>query len=248
MCTVTGIALGLPDAGLRVGCSRDEQRTRGLARPPEIRHEGSMTFMMPTDADRGGTWIGVNARGVLAVLLNRNAGLAPAKRVPGPSRGEVVPKLLSAATLADAHEEFRRIDHAAFAPFRVLLCDGREAVELIGGRGSPLRDNGIALGMPFVLSSSGLGDDHVQAPRRDLFDAMVAAKPSPLVQDLFHRHRWPQRPEISVNMERPDARTVSITTVEIRLRSARMRYEDLVENTAFTAVLDFERSAAWCAS
>ena len=103
---------------------------------------------------------------------------------------------------------------------------------------------------PACFVSSALGDPLVK-PRLALFDAMVrgdseAASPAqPMAQDRFHRHRWPARPEISVLMSRPDARTVSMTTVEVLLApgmetdDARplvsMRYEPVAEVPA-TAV------------
>ena len=34
-------------------------------------------------------------------------------------------------------------------------------------------------------------------------------------QEAFHRHRWPDRPHLSVCMDRQDARTVSHTVVSL---------------------------------
>jgi hypothetical protein len=88
--------------------------------------------------------------------------------------------------------------------------------------------------------SSALGDPLVK-PRLALFEAMVRGPfdaPGPaqaLAQDRFHRHVWPGRSEISVLMSRPDARTVSITSVEVAtLRGAprplvSMHYEPIHE-------------------
>ncbi len=68
---------------------------------------------------------------------------------------------------------------------------------------------------PLCLASSGLGDHLVQS-RLPLFDGMVlAAGATPEAQDLFHHHTWPDRPELSVMMHRAEARTVSVTTLEI---------------------------------
>lgn len=79
---------------------------------------------------------------------------------------------------------------------------------------------------PACFASSGLGDQLVQI-RLPLFDELV--RPAALrndghrdaagvarLQDVFHRHTWPDRPELSVLMARADARTVSITTVDVR--------------------------------
>jgi hypothetical protein len=54
---------------------------------------------------------------------------------------------------------------------------------------------------------------------------MRAAAGGPAVaQDAFHHHQWPGRGELSVLMSRADARTVSITTVEIGERRVWMEY------------------------
>jgi len=54
-----------------------------------------------------------------------------------------------------------------------------------------------------MLTSSGLGDAVVDAPRRQLFERLVLRheRPWPLAQDRFHAHRWPSRPDISVHMD-----------------------------------------------
>jgi len=82
---------------------------------------------------------------------------------------------------------------------------------------------------PGVWVSSGLGDDRV-GPRLGLFERVVGNSAlDPEAQDAFHRHRWGDRPEISVLMERAEARTVSITTVEVAGDRVRMGYEEVAE-------------------
>mgnify|MGYP005845548371 CR=1 FL=1 len=92
-----------------------------------------------------------------------------------------------------------------------------------GGDGGRWSDGAV----PGVWVSSGLGDDRV-APRVDLFEEGIAGDGfGAAAQDRFHRHRWADRPEISVLMERADARTVSITTVEVAGDRVRMAYEEV---------------------
>jgi len=74
------------------------------------------------------------------------------------------------------------------------------------------------------LVSSGLGDTLVR-PRLELFDQEVLNPGvTPARQDAYHAHRWPDRPEISVAMERAAARTVSRTIVEVVPARVTMRY------------------------
>jgi hypothetical protein len=77
--------------------------------------------------------------------------------------------------------------------------------------------------------SSGLGDDVVE-PRIPLFDEMVLPEPTAAIQDAYHRHRWDDHPEQSVRMSRSDARTVSITAVEVDGSGPRATHEDIPED------------------
>jgi hypothetical protein len=67
-----------------------------------------------------------------------------------------------------------------------------------------------------MFTSSSLGDELVERPRQRLFAALVESSRRPLAaQARYHRHRWPDRPHISVRMARADAATVSHTTIDV---------------------------------
>jgi hypothetical protein len=81
------------------------------------------------------------------------------------------------------------------------------------------------LGSPRLFTSSGLGDEVVAGPRRKLFEELFLPEADwPAVQDVFHRHVWPGREFASVWMTRPEARTVSLTVVEMSPAATRMAY------------------------
>ena len=208
MCTVTVIPT---PSGPRLVHSRDEQRARGQALPPVSQQLPSgRRAVWPTDPDGGGTWIAARADGLVLAVLNRN--IPPNGRPrPSRSRGGLIPGLIDAAHAAEAMDQLMGQDLAGLAPFRILALDPDGAARLATWDGLTL-DRAAVLEPPFCLASSGLGDDRVY-PRIPLFGAMVAQDPRPETQDAYHRHRWDDAPEISVLMSRPDARTVSITTV-----------------------------------
>ena len=86
----------------------------------------------------------------------------------------------------------------------------------------------ITVGSPLLFTSSALGDKLVEAPRQRLFQRMVVERGRSAWlhgQARFHRHQWPSRPEISVRMERDDARTVSRTVVDIGHARQSLWYE-----------------------
>jgi hypothetical protein len=193
---------------------------------------------MPRDGEAGGTWIAANDAGMVFALLNVNphgdAGdwHPHGSRVPVPiggrfrSRGAVIAHLTAAISAGDAGARARTLPFAAFRPFRVLAFDvDARFVETIW-TGERVRQRVGQLSGPLLRTSSGLGDALVVGPRRKLFVRMMrAAAGGPAVaQDAFHRHQWPGRVELSVLMSRADARTVSITTVEIGERGVWMKY------------------------
>jgi len=211
--------------------SRDEHRRRLPGIPPRPVVRESRRVLMPRDADRGGTWIAVNEGGVVLALLNVNSSpLCASGLVPGSfeSRGVVVDRLAGSTSAAGAIERIGMlVDQRRFRPFRLLAFD-RQGIwsEAVWTGERMYRTRGRLTG-PAMRTSSGLGDEAVVGPRRTLFRELVGSAPSSFAaaQDAFHRHQWPGREHLSVLMSRADARTVSITTVEVDARGVRMFYE-----------------------
>jgi hypothetical protein len=73
----------------------------------------------------------------------------------------------------------------------------------------------------------------VEAPRRQLFERLVLRNERfwQPAQDRFHAHQWPSRSDISVRMERADARTVSRTTIVVTSRVMTLDYVPLGADT-----------------
>jgi hypothetical protein len=248
MCTLTclpGAVLG-PSEGLRLRLvfSRDEQRTRPRALPPELTTCGDREVLMPRDGGAGGTWIAANDAGVVFALLNVNPRSLCAKEQrrlppshpltrdeqPAPesyrTRGAIIAQLTDATSAEGAASRARALRLQAYRPFRVLAFDAAGHVGEVVWTGERVRHRLESFSVPLLRTSSGLGDALVAGPRRGLFvRAMRAAAGRPAAaQDAFHRHQWPGRGALSVLMSRADARTVSITTVEVGEDGLRMEY------------------------
>lgn len=219
MCTASLIPL--PAGGFRLVVSRDEQRSRPEALPPRWRRHGDVRAIYPVDPVGGGTWAAASDAGLALCLLNCNP--LPAPPLPRASRllsrGRVILDAIGAPRARAAVEIVERLDLDAFAPFRLLAVDppapgsAPTGYEVTWDRES-FRAVPLAAGA-VCLVSSGLGDALV-APRLDLFEDLVAgAGFAAEAQDRFHRHNWPDRPEISVLMSRRDARTVSVLAIEV---------------------------------
>lgn len=221
MCTVSVVPIR---DGFRIGCNRDERLTRPRAERPKTRSAGDMKAVWPRDPLSGGTWIGANDAGLAMVILNR----APRRRTvatPRPrSRGTIIPTLLHSRRIESAIEAASVLPAWEFEPFTLVVLQGRDlGVITNGGERMSLRRD--VLSKPIVFTSSSLGDRLVSKPRRALFARMVEASSNPLDgQRAFHRHCWPERPEISVCMTRPDAATVSHAVLEVGDHTVHMLY------------------------
>ncbi len=109
---------------LVVAANRDELRTRP-SRPPAEHWPDRPGVVAGLDLGAGGTWLGLNADGVLAAVLNRRGCLGPAagKR----SRGELVLEALDHARAEDAAAALADIDPDAYRPFNLVVADTERA-------------------------------------------------------------------------------------------------------------------------
>jgi hypothetical protein len=222
MCTVSIVRL---PHFLRFVVNRDEQRARALALPPSVRRAGALRMLAPTDPPSGGTWVACNETGLAVALLNVNAEASttpPSAR----SRGEIVPTLMTCRSLTDVERAAAGLEARAYSPFRLVAVHADEGRVLELWPGDRISRD-LPLDIPRMFTSSGLGDHHVEQPRRDLFMRMVLDGSSidlSTRQDQFHEHHWPSQPWLSVHMSRADAWTVSRTTLEIGGDRMAMRY------------------------
>ncbi|MCC6908639.1 MAG: NRDE family protein [Phycisphaerales bacterium] len=250
MCTVTIIPLVGPDGeriGLRLATSRDESRQRPPALPPRVHRAGKHDSIWPSDPVGGGTWVGVNQSGLVATLLNRNDGSPPSTHPSPRSRGEIIPEILAQTSVSGAAEVVAALDARQYLPFTLVVTDGQNLLRAAAGASEvDVASQQLEL-QPAMFTSSGLGDALVEAPRRRLFDGWFGNQPSewPQRQASFHRHRWPDRPHLSVCMSRADARTVSLTVVDAIAAQMRMSYwGDSPDACGDPVVVELPRSGA----
>ena len=227
MCTVSIITL--PHGGFRLVTNRDESPDRPRATPPDWRGKvaGTARGIWPIDGLAGGTWVAAAEHGLALTLLNGNPS-TPGPR-PSPedrhSRGILIPRLIGQPNALEAADALAAFDLNRFEPFRLVAVDSAAGVRIVESYWDGADLTTIDLAPPACFASSGLGDRLVQC-RLPLFEELVVGPgPSPVAQDAFHQHRWPDRTEVSVLMEREAARTVSITRVEVRPSVVGGRFE-----------------------
>jgi uncharacterized protein with NRDE domain len=244
MCTVTIVPL---DDGFRLRFNRDERRDRPIARPPAMHMVEARRAVFPVDPTSEGTWIGVNDSGLVIALLNRNEAARSANAARDPesrvSRGRIAPVLLACGSPEEALDRCTTLDVAAFDPFRLMIVQKTIAVAVTSD-GRELSHEVVSLSRPVMRTSSSLGDDLVEGPRRELFEMMLGQQPQSAWlrgQRRFHRHQWPSRRELSVLMERDDARTVSETVIDVRPRALELAYRPIALPTQPNARVAYAR-------
>lgn len=234
MCTVTIVPVG---DGFRLGCNRDEQRDRAPALPPVVHSLSPRTAIFPVDPAGPGTWIGVNDASLAAALLNQSPDSpVPLDRHRRRSRGVIIPYLLECASLTDALQRGASLDPSDFNRFRVAMVQ-RGTVATVTSDGTHVAVAVSDLTRPMMLTSSSLGDALVEKPRRRLFERVFGGEERSWVQAQirFHRHQWRSRRDISIRMERAEAKTVSHTFVSVTESAIELRYRAL-ESAEFTVV------------
>ena len=237
MCTFTAIATDqAPDRKdhdkkkIRICFNRDELRSRPPGENPEIFVLHDIQYIMPVDTQSGGTWIAINDAGIFFALLNVNPGLqgeddeftkSGNTEKTFLSRGTIIPSLIGLRNIADVKNKLKDIDVDRYPGFRLVFIDTH------GMNTGYLRHDGINSelncrrwnGQPVFYTSSGLGDEYVYDNRIKLFHKMFDGfDGNPLYekkQDEFHSHQWKDKKDVSVNMERKNASTVSRSVIEI---------------------------------
>lgn len=221
MCTVTILPLG---DGIRLAANRDESPLRPTALPPRLVNVGKRQALMPIDPISGGTWIAATDAGLVFTLLNVYPGPRdPKAPTPRISRGTIIPRLLDAVSLDEAFARTKTLNAEDYAAFRLVLADRQRVADVYCTGGACQWSAPSKISGPNLFTSSGLGDSLVDPPRRALFNEFFAAGGKDQ-QDAYHRHSWPDRPHLSVCMRRPEARTISLTVVEVNADVAMTYY------------------------
>jgi uncharacterized protein with NRDE domain len=129
MCLLALFYRVVEDAPVVVGANREEYFARG-GMPPQLL-DGPVRAMAGIDPVAGGTWLGLNAHGVLIAVTNRpNSQLPMQPR----SRGLLTRQLLGCVSAAQAVEmATRELDSGRYAGCNFLCADAESAVVIHAG-------------------------------------------------------------------------------------------------------------------
>lgn len=214
MCTVSWLH---HNGGYQVLFNRDELKTRKPALPPRIVQQGGMRFIAPVDGNAGGSWIGVNQRGLTLCLLNRyqDAPTHPPSH-PYTSRGLLLMRLLDSCSHIHLLERLEALDMAHYQPYNLLVLAPEQSARLVQWNGREMViEHDAEASMP--LCSSSYDHGRVIAGRQQQFQQMVSAagRVDAAMLYAFHRSHTPEPSAYSVCMHRSDASTVSFSWIKV---------------------------------
>lgn len=230
MCTVSW---RINAEGYEVLFNRDELRSREVALPPRRQRARldepgqGIEFLAPIDPQGGGTWMLVNALGLTLCLTNGYRRADAEGDTEWRSRGRLV---LELAGCRDADEVSSglesQVERHPYRSFSVLAFMPHQAPQ--GWRWGWQTDGSTASELePFVphapLSSSSFDATGAESLRRGLFAALPADPDSDDLLALHRAHDGGAGP-LTPCMHRPQARTVSLTRVEVDAHSVQIAY------------------------
>jgi hypothetical protein len=217
MCTVTLIAR---KNGYSLGMNRDEQRSRPTAMPPAVCRLNGRNCLFPSEHN-GGTWIGVNERGLTLALINWYS--VPNRACPSESRGTVIPALLPSSTPIELERTLRQLTLGKLNPFRLITVFGAltRVMEWCWDQEELTRiDHPWRLGGWF---SSGFDEPGAQLAREAFLRKSAPTSTDDSLRDLHSSH-VPAPGPYSFCMHREDAATVSYTEIIVRGNRIEMNY------------------------
>lgn len=134
-----------------VAANRDEARDRPSA-PPGLWQGARRRVLCPRDRRAGGTWLGVNDRGVFAGITNAAGGVRPG----APSRGLLPLRALEEDSARAAAQAVAA--HAApYAPFQLVLADGDELF-VVAHRDGVTTTTPVPGGLAILSNEHALGE------------------------------------------------------------------------------------------
>jgi uncharacterized protein with NRDE domain len=218
VCTLIALHRCTPAAPLVVAANRDEQHSRP-AEKPAFRGGRRLPVLAPRDALAGGTWIGVNALGLLAAVTNRPVRSRDDARR---SRGLLVLDALEHPRAGDAAEALASLERDAYNPFNLFVADGSDAYAVVY-EGAP-RVTELSPGVHVICNADPDAREHpkvgrllesaeaaAQLPPERLLDALAAVCRShtggggPLGDACIHADGYGTRSSTLLSLGEPGA-------------------------------------------
>jgi len=152
VCTLVIINRVFASFPLVVASNRDEQLDRPSG-PPRIWTDRPISVFAPVDRIGGGSWLGINARGVFVGITNRVGSSPPDKNRR--SRGLLVLEALEEKDAQSAAERIGAIVPKKYNRFHLIVADKQQAF-LIWSDGEQVTYRNLGVGV-HILTERSLG-------------------------------------------------------------------------------------------
>lgn len=239
MCTVTYIP---GKEAVFITSSRDEQRTRGKAYPPDVHQHAGENFLYPVDSEAGGSWIAVKQSGDAMVLLNGGFEAHTPQASYRCSRGAVFMEILQQAHLCQG---FDALPMEGVQPFTLIIFENRLLYEC-RWNGQEKFQAKLNAATPYIWSSVTLYDKEMRSIRETWFKKWLDETPEFNAQHIIQLHKTgnEQNKHFAFLMERPTVHTTSITSISLQAREAIMYHSDVLQQTASVNHLQINAATA----
>ena len=221
MCTLIVATHLWPEAPLVIAANRDEILDRPAA-PPRLWSDRDPRIFAPTDLVAGGTWLGLNERGLVTAVTNRfGQPRDPERR----SRGELVLLALSETTHSAAAVRIGALEATAYNPFH-LVCGDRDGASLIWSDGRQFQRERLGHGIHVVTERSF---DAAESGREELIARCVEELDSSSVdlnalKDVLCQHAQDSFDGTCVHMLDYNYGTRSSTVITLGTSAANTRF------------------------
>ncbi|HVU89481.1 MAG TPA: NRDE family protein [Pirellulales bacterium] len=239
MCLLALLYQQIPDAPLAIAANREEFFDRPFL-PPRVAGT-RCRYLAGIDQRAGGTWLGVNERGLVVAVTNRPKAIVPERPR---SRGLLTCDLLEMTTIADAAAHLRRelvSGHYAGANFLLAAANAG----LIFEAGDTLCETPLRPGLHLV--TNGPANDPADSRQQLAREMFAAAQPKDTASFLeIARRVCRQGPDAagrSIIVRRPERGTVSSTLLAVTNDPAHAvcqfapRAPDMADYEDYSAVL-----------
>lgn len=223
MCTVSWLR---ESDSYTVFFNRDELKTRSRALPPTIQPQNGVRYIAPTDADGGGTWLGVNEFGLTCGLLNNYTAITKQTAGSSPmSRGLLVVALLTCPSPSEALAKLEALHLGEFKSFLVTLFAPGQSAVLCVWNGASLQIHRENVESP--LSSSSFDSGNVVNHRQQEFRRLRATRQylDSTFFESYHASHSEKGGAYSVCMHRDDAQTVSFSRIRVTSKQIEFVYQ-----------------------
>ena len=223
---------------------RDESPLRSKALLPEINISNEVHYLSPKDSKEGGTWVGVNNRGSVIILLNGGLQNHKRKEKYRKSRGLIVNELLSSDMPLVDWSLLRLED---IEPFTLVLFDKINLFELVWDGAQRMKTQ-LNTSIAHIWSSSTLYDADAKANRESHFRNWINVKPAISMNSLSSFFKSVKDSENGFIINRKEqVKTLSYTFIEFHNNvNAQMDYLEIGQSTSNRACLQIITRADSC--